>query len=66
MSGKTWLEGDKAKGLAAGFDRFPQKPGEQIAVWARRLSAAADQERVSIKSSTIETRIYEQRRLKKK
>jgi hypothetical protein len=62
MSGKTWLEGDKAKGIPSGFDRFPRQPDQSFASWAERLSREAAGEGVPIKPSSIETRIHERRR----
>lgn len=65
MSGKVWLQGNKAKGIEAGFDRFPQQDNESIRAWSRRLSAEAGKEAVTLTPRGIEARIHERRRTAK-
>jgi hypothetical protein len=62
MTGKVWLEGDKAAGIVGGFERFPRKASQSVKAWSRRLSAEAAKDGVPIKDTTIERHIRARRR----
>jgi hypothetical protein len=65
MSGKTWLFGNKDKGIEAGVERFAQQTGESAKEWTRRLSDEAAKDRVLIEPESIEDYIYKDRRAAK-